>query len=177
MNFWKDKHEFWRNKLAGNDIYARQKAEAAKDIIKFCHKHKLKYVVDLGGYKGELGEFLKGEVAYSSLDIVTGFDITDNWEEQGHGKLNDVLYITNLTLIALSPEDVQKVTDQMKLYGKHFYLFEERIERGYEGSVKINNDYGGKWHHIYENFFDGYRVTYKESQVNPKWDRIFIEPK
>lgn len=176
-DFWKEKPEFWKNKLADHEIYQRQKAEVNQDLIQLLNLNNWNSVLDVGGYKGAQGELLPRQFEYKNIDIIEGFDIRKSWKEQGLDKRYDIV-MTSLVLITTPPEDLTHVIDEMYAHAKHaLYIFEEdrpELEHG----TKLNDDYGGKWSVRLTGIIKD-RPVFKsvkviQSRVNPNWVRCTI---
>jgi hypothetical protein len=179
MSYWKDKIDFWRNKTAGNQIYKRQKQEIASDLRTLIEALDITTIIDVGGYKGELGKLLPKNVKYINLDISEGFDVTYDWTHQLIEKnivLDDwehTLALTSLFFIVIPPPAVEHVLTQMRKYSKTQYYFEEDADDILEGqnSKQISEEYGGKWAYNWTSIIGD--VDYLFSKVNKKWVRIF----
>lgn len=173
-NYWEEKPDFWGNKTTGNAVYKRQKAEIVSDILKIIEAYHIKRIIDVGGYKGELGQLLPNGVEYINIDFTTGVDITKPWFGQKgmktFSKRKNTLALTSLVLIALSPEEAAATVEQMKKYSDMQYFFEEQLLSG-EPEEKISNAYGGKWLHDLTKFTDEISGI-RQSEVNPHWIRV-----
>ena len=182
MNYWKEYPEFWRNKQLGNEPLKKQKEELASDLRTLIEALEIKTIIDVGGYDGRMKELLPETVEYHNLDIFVGFDITYDWTHQLIEKnivLDDpehTLAFTSLTLIALMPSAAQHVLTQMRKYAKTQYYYEEKpgeLPKG-SNSMQVAKEYGGKWAYDWESFIGN--VDQLNSDVNPKWVRIFSKP-
>lgn len=174
-NFWNDAVEFWSNKTKDNETYEAQKREVQEDLARIIRENGIKRVIDVGGYKGRMGEGLDPNVEYQSIDFATGFDLTKDWEEQGLELKPDTLCFTSITLICFDEPTVTEIIKQMWKYSpKVLYLFEEA--RLLDHGKQVNGDFGGKWSHIWSNYFvyDGITKNFitAPSNVNPVWSRM-----
>ena len=173
-NYWKEKDQFWRNKTLDNATYAKQKLEAATDILNLLRIFGLKKVCDLGGYDGALGKCLPN-VDYVCLDIKDGFDMASDWAEQKFTPDEDTLLVTSLTLITLSPDQMVRTVSNFKTYGRLAYCYEEYWDGDDDKLfLQVNDDYGGKWHHNLAKYFAPNVVDSIPSWINPKWQRTII---
>lgn len=174
-NFWVEKNEFWRNKTLDNQVYVKQKEEAARDILFLLKKYSLNKVYDLGGYNGALGKYLP-LVDYICLDIKDGFDISEDWAAQQFTPEKDSLVVTSLTLITLSPDQMVRAVSNIKTYvNSLFYAYEETWD-GKLGELfnRVNDEYGGKWrHNIYMHFLPFSSIR-KSSSFNYQWERTLV---
>lgn len=167
-NFWSEKNEFWGNKTLDNKAYIDQAEEVRRDLRDLVYIHKIKRVIDVGGYKGRIGEEPIGAANYVNLDIVNGFDITKDWEEQGMVVEPKTLCFTSLVLICIPPESIDTVVAQMKKFSKVLYFFEE--SRPLPHRHKLNDDFGGKWSYDLREFFP--KADFKISSTNPTWVKV-----
>lgn len=181
MNFWEDKNEFWKNKTTDNPIYARQKLEIAEDLVGIMSENGWKSILDVGGYDGAMREYLPSKYRnhYKSIDYKTNFELQKNWKSQGLSKKYDVV-MTSLTLIAIAPDKLHSVLDQIYFYAKHLvYIFEEHPENKPHG-YQVNNDYGGKWTVTLSHLISGHEHEFaqqsiQQSKTNPAWIKyIFL---
>lgn len=180
MNFWKDNPKFWESKIT-NPKYAEAKAELVSDIKTLIEALEIKTVIDVCGYKGEVGKMLPPDVEYICLDIVDGFDVTYEWTHQLIERnivLSDpehTLAFTSLSLLCFRPEAVNHIVNQMRKYSKTQYYYEEKTHKELSLSetdnfAQVNNDFGGKWTYDWKKFLGD--VDLLDSEVGP-WVRIF----
>lgn len=174
-NFWADAVDFWSRKTVGNETYEAQKKEVQEDLSQFFVENGIKRVIDVGGYKGRMGEGLDPSIEYISIDFANGFDLTKDWQEQGLELKPNTLCMTSLTLICFDCEQVKRIIGQMWKYSPNIlYLFEE--VRDMEHGQQINGDYGGKWAHTWPQYFLYDNVTRSfittPSNVNVAWARM-----
>jgi hypothetical protein len=179
MNFWQEKPEFWRNKTLNHETYAKQGEEVAADLIRLIKRHDIDHVVDVGGYKGRIGEVLDQHLSefskvfgYTVLDIVNGFDVTKTWSSQGYDFGGRTLCFTSLTLICFPPDDAENVIAEMLEYADFLYLFEEKTRE--DAPSKVNDDFGGKWNHDWKEYFTGCTYSMRESTTSPAWVKIEV---
>lgn len=174
MNFWQEKPEFWKGRIAGNKTYDLQKKELAGDIEAIQKTYHIQNVLDVGGYRGELGLYLPKGLKYRSLDITDGFDVTKPWTPQGVEQKPFTLAVTSLVMIVLSPADVVATINEMQKSADYLLFYEEAYGSHYTGE-KITDDYGGKWNHDLRAFIDPEKaVTTMPSEINKNWERIFV---
>lgn len=183
MNYWEEKPDFWRNRTLEHGAYINQKAELVEDIKEIIEKHNIKRVIDVGGYKGIVGEMLPDGVEYINLDIVNGVDITKPWAEQETltklRKRKDTLIFTSITLICIPPEQMHGLLAEIRKYGDHFYFYEEKFDptKDHDGE-QISHEYGGKWSYDWKRLLHwGTFWKEAESRFNPKWVRIWSIPR
>lgn len=180
MNFWKQNPEFWQNKTQ-NPRYKEQRAELVSDIKSFIDALDITTVIDVCGYRGEIGKMLPKVINYINLDIVNGFDVTHEWTHQLVERnivLDDpenVLAFTSLSLLCFRPEAAQHIINQMKKYSSIQYYYEEKLKQELllsdtDNYAQVNDDFGGKWTYNWEKFIGN--VDLMESKVGP-WVRIF----
>jgi len=175
MNFWSEKPEFWKSRIAGNATYQKQKAELVQDIADIKKTFGIQTVLDVGGYRGELGLSLPKGLKYRSLDLVNGFDITKPWASQGLVKQPHTLALTSLVAIVLSPSDLLATIDQMQKNADYLLFYEELYDGRHYNGEKISEDYGGKWNHDIRSYLpELVAITTIPSQANEHWERIFV---
>ncbi len=176
-NYWEDKVDFWGNKTKDNPVYDRQKREVRDDILKIVEAYHIKRVIDVGGYKGELGQLLPDGIEYINIDFTTGVDITKPWLGQKgmttFKKVKGTLTVASLVLVCLSPDDAAAVVSEMKRYSDLQYFFEEQLPDGKEYGQQINDAYGGKWVHDLSNgpYLDEPH-SIRQSAINKRWIRV-----
>lgn len=146
MNFWEDKNQFWTNKLRDNDIYIRQKNEIAQDITEILSTNNWKTILDVGGHKGELKEYLPKTYRqhYHYIDYQNGYDFLKPWEDQKIRKKYDII-ITSLTLLCIDPQYLSNLLKEIYAHAQYAVYFYEESPRGKKHGEKINDNYGGKW--------------------------------
>lgn len=182
-NWWSVAPEFWKNKTQGNLIYEKQKDEVVNNLTSLINEFDIKNIVDVGGYKGEVGRLLEDKgvkVNYKNLDFITGFDLTKDWTEQGlkKPKKEKTIVFTSLCLIAFPPEDRNKVLKQMFDLGKIVYCYEEVHDESIADGQLLSNDFGGKWAVTLEGILKECGKTksirIEQSKINSHWVRYTI---
>lgn len=182
--WWAEKPDFWHNKTNDNDIYVDQKRELAA-FIKENFAMGERDILDVGGYKGKAEEYLSaGGLRYTNYDIVSGFDITKDWDTQtgGHPKYFDLSF-TSLVLICFPPEKVRHILREMLAHTREGIIIYEQFDPEQKEVVKqVSDEYGGKWIYNWEKLigevfsFDEFRrFDFKVSKVNPRWKMGAIE--
>lgn len=174
MNYWEEKHEFWGNKTDGNAIYDAQGRELGDHLNELIGRYGAYNVLDVGGYKGRMRQYITPKVMYFNYDIVNGMDITQPWEKPNEPRIKYDFVFTSLTLLCFPPEQVEQIIWNMKGHAiKAVILYEEdwTHQLGFEDGKKLSDDYGGKWQYNWLKLLHAAagNVTVKRSQVNKNW--------
>lgn len=174
MNYWEQNPSFWESKINGSTIYDVQGKELGDHINALATELGAKTVLDVGGYKSRMRQYIKPTLTYFNYDIINGMDITKPWERLGEPRIKYDILMTSLTLLCFSPEDVEHIMWEMKGHAtKAIVLFEEdwhdRIS--FEHGSKMNDDYGGKWQYNWLKVLKAHddNVQRLQSAVNPHW--------
>lgn len=179
MNFWEEHKDWWKKKLDGHEVYRDAKKEIAIDLISLLELHGGKSILDVGGYKGGQAEFLPEEYKkhYKNIDIAEGFDITKDWAEQGLTEKYDIV-MTSLVLIAIPPEEMPHLLDEIFSHAKKAVYFYEEKRPDYNPGQQLNEDYGGKWAVTLDSLIAGRGVMkgirMENAKANTSWAKYTI---